>query len=360
MRRIRLKMILLSVMVLCISFSAYAIDFAYVNEGADITRMCGDKPMKIGISDGFGGNIWRQTAVEELKDEAGKCPNVTEILYTNGNGDPVKTNSDINSLVAQGVDILLVFPDFGEAQLPAMRNAMKMGVTVIPWQATLGGTPGKDYTANLRVATPEITKMWVDWLAKVLPEGGNGVLLGGTPAAKSSNNFLEGIKNAIKKYPKIKLLDESYIVCNWNPADAQKAVVGLIAKYPKIDWIASDYGVNTLAAVKAFQQAGLPVPAQATVATNNELCCRYLADKKAGKGWKFYTLDGTIGTVRFALRRGVAEFQNTPNNEPLWTVPFVYADSLKGIDPKCDPTAPPDADLSSFLPSEKLDAILKR
>lgn len=360
MKRIRLQVIVLLAMVLGVSFSAYSLDFAYVNKGADITTMCGEKPMKIGLSDGFGGNIWRQTVLAEVKDEASKCPNVTEVLYTNGNGDAVKTSSDINSLVAQGVDVLIVFPDFGDAQLPALRAATRTGVTVIPYLATMGGKPGKDYAANVPEALTVMAEMWMDWLAEALPEGGNGVFLGGVPAARSSNDFLQGVKNGIKKHPKLKLLDENYIVTNWNPADAQKAVTGLIAKYPKIDWVASDYGVTTLAAIKAFKQAGLPVPAMATNASNNELNCMYLNDKKADKGWPYYTLDGTTGVSRFALRRGVAEFQGTTNNEPLWVVPFEYGNSLNGTDPKCDPLAPPDADLSTSLPKEKLDKILKQ
>jgi ribose transport system substrate-binding protein len=171
---------------------------------------------------------------------------------------------------------------------------------------------------------------------------------------------LQGVKNGCKKHPKLKLLDQNYIVTNWNPADAQKAVSGLIAKYPKIDWICSDYGVTTAAAVKAFKQAGLPVPAQATNASNNELNLLYMNDKKAGNSWQYFTLDGTTGVVRFAFRRAVSIFQGTPNNEPLKVLPVVFADSLQGIDPKVDPLAPPDADLSTTLPRSILDKILKR
>ena len=103
----------------------------------------------------------------------------------------------------------------------------------------------------------------------------------------------------------------------------------------------------------------MPVPAVATIASDNEVNCRYLADKKAGKAFRYFSLDGTTSMIRVALRRAVSDFQGTPNNEPFATIPFTYADSERGLDPKCDPGAPLDADLSSSLPSEKLKAAFK-
>lgn len=329
-----------------------------MGEGADISTMCGSKPMTVGLADGFGGNTWRRIALYELEQELSRCPNVKQILYTNANGDQQKANADINSLVAQGVDVLLVYPDFGAAELPAMRKALKQGVTVIPYNAKLDGVPGKDYTANIWLDTFEIAKAWADWYGSTL-KSGNLVFMGGTPGAASSQNFLDGFKEGLKKYPDLKLLEENFIVTSWNPVDAQKATTGLIAKYPEIDGIATDYGVTAYAVVKAYEQAGLPVPALATVASNNELNCGYIDRKSEDKAFPYYTVDGTTTGIRFAVRRGVAAFQGTPNPESDSYMPFLYADSSTNTDPKCDREAPLDADLSSILPPEKLQEIFK-
>src|SRR3990170_3556785 len=78
----------------------------------DITTMCGTKPMKVGVFDGFGGNSWRKITLAEIEDEASKCPNITEVIYTDGQGDQQKTISNINGLVAQGVNVLIGFSFF--------------------------------------------------------------------------------------------------------------------------------------------------------------------------------------------------------------------------------------------------------
>jgi ribose transport system substrate-binding protein len=332
-----------------------------LGQGIDIASLCGTKPTIVGLTDGFGGDTWRKIAEAEFRDEASKCRNITKILYANANGDQQKSNSDINSMVAQGVNVLISFTDFGDAMLPALRKAQRAGVTVIPYFSKMPGTPGKDYAANVYQDQVRIGQIWADWLGDTLKKG-NIVLLGGTPGATSSQRFMDGFKAQLSKYPELKLLDDNYIVTNWNPADAQKAVAGLIAKYGagKIDAIASDYGVTTLAAIKAYEQAGLKVPAQVTLASNNDINCKYLQAKKANKAWPYYSLDGTTTIVRYALRRGMAEYQGTKNLEPAGVVPFLYVDSAKNVDPKCDPAAPPDADLSSGLPGDKLGALFRK
>src|SRR5882672_1677939 len=77
---------------------------AVMGKGADISTMCGSKPMVVALADGYGGDTWRRITFAEFQDEAKKCPNVTKVLYTDAGGDQQKSNSDINGLVAQGVN----------------------------------------------------------------------------------------------------------------------------------------------------------------------------------------------------------------------------------------------------------------
>ncbi|MGV2292251.1 substrate-binding domain-containing protein [Trinickia sp. YCB016] len=338
--------------------AAHAADDSVANHQGNIAPLCGTKPMVVGVSDGYGGNTWRKTGLEEVKDELSRCKNVTRVIYSNANGDPQKANSDINSMVAQGVNVLIMVPDFGAVQLPAMRAAMKAGVSVIPYSAQIPGVPGRDYVVNVVGDTKEVGVLWADWLGTTLKKG-NVVFMGGSPGATTSQNFMDGLKSGLKKYPDLKLLNEQYVVTNWNPVDAQKATAGLIAHYPKIDAIVTDFGETAFSAVKAFEQAHLPVPAIATIASDNELNCHYLAAKKAGTAFPYYSLDGTTTYVRFAVRQGVAAYEGTADKESPAVLPYPYADSAKGLDPQCDPAAPPDADLSSALPPQKLKAVFE-
>src|SRR2546422_239479 len=113
-----------------------------MDKSADITTMCGTKPMKIALIDGFGGDTWRKITHAEFLDEASKCANITDVKYSDAGGDQQKYNGDINSFVAQGVDIIVAFTDFGDAALPAYRKAFKEGVTIAPYFSHISGTAG--------------------------------------------------------------------------------------------------------------------------------------------------------------------------------------------------------------------------
>ncbi len=323
----------------------------------DPAEWCGDKPIKIGLSDGYGGNAWRQISFETIRQEALKCPAVDpEILYTNANGDPAKANSDINSLVAQGVDLLIVYSDFGEAQLPALRAAFEAGITVIPYNADPGGAPGVDYTAKIIMDAKSGGKDLGDWMGKTLGSG-NIVFLGGIPGAPTSATLMDGIKEALAAYPDVKLLVDEPVTTNWNKVDAQKAMAGLLAKYPQIDGVITDYGVTAVAAINAFEAAGKPVPAIGSLAGSNELGCVW-KDISKSTGFPIFSVDSTNDMAQWALRMGVAAANGKPVDPSLKFRMPVFIDSENGAAPPCVTDLPPDADLSSPLTEDQLKVLL--
>lgn len=332
-----------------------------VDQGADITPLCGTDPIRVALVDGWGGDTWRKITFAELQDEASKCANVTVNDHSDAAGDQQAYAAAINGYATQGYEVILAFTDFGDAAIPTYRAANGNGTTMVPYFGVLSGTPGVDYAVNPYQDSEAIGRQYADWLNIALEGKGNVLMSGGPAGAASSASFLKGFKDGLANYPDLKLLDDNFIAMNWNPADAQKAAAGLIAKYgDTIDAIASDYGVTSLATIKAFQQAGVRVPAIATIATSNELNCMYVEALEAGIAWPYLAVDGSTADVRFALRQALAAHNGIEFDEPLGVVPYVYADSLNGVVPKCSDTAPPDADLSSLLPEDKLNALFQQ
>lgn len=332
---------------------------AKIDIGADITKMCGTKPIRVGVADGYGGNTWRKIVLAEIKDEAAKCPNIKEVIYLDAAGDPQKYNGDINSLVAQNVDVILTVPDFGEASFPAYRSAVKAGAVIVPYLTALHGKAGQDFSANVPLDLAGYASLWAEWYGKNMKEG-KLLFFGGIPGASSSVAMLKAFQAGIKKYPGISLLEADFIPTNWNQTDAQKAASAMIAKYNKIDGIVTDYGPPAIGVVRAFKQAGLPVPYVATATSNAELFCMYTDDQSAGKGWKFFSIDGATILGRYALRRGVAMAEGTQDPDPMTVLFPVHADTFAGVAPPCDKTVPLDTDLASSLPLEALKKLLKQ
>jgi ribose transport system substrate-binding protein len=322
----------------------------------DITTLCGDEPMVVAYADGFGGNSWRKVNRAEFEDEASKCANITDVLYTDAQGDQQKAISDINGLVAQGVNVIVTSADAGAALLPAIKAATAAGVSVVTNLTDVGGTPGVDYAAFIDEDRAAAAAEWASWVGENIGEG-NVVFLGGIPGNPSSQAFFEGLQTALADYPDITLLNDAPIDTNWDPAETQRVMAGLFTQYPDIDALISDYGGGSVGAIRAYLNANKPLVPLATLASNNELGCLYEEHGGEGTDFQVMSLDTTTTYSRNALRAGVADFQGIENPEPTLVEVPVFFDSLGDNPPVCDESLPPDVDLSSSLSTEQLQAL---
>jgi ribose transport system substrate-binding protein len=310
---------------------------------------CGTKQITLGIHDGFGINAWSQESMAAVRSEAAKCPNVKQIVAIGG-GDLQKSISDVNSMVAQGANAIVLIPDFGQAQLASIKAATEAGVKVVPWAADPSGAPGTDFVTYVDWSSPAAGTMWANWMVKVLGGKGNVVFLGGPAGNPVTSGQLKSIAAVFKKHPAMKLLtgSSSWPVTNWDPATAQKQGAALLAKYPQIDGIISDYGTDALAAVRAFQAGNRKVPPIATLDANG-LSCLYVKLHKTDPKFQLATISSRNWLGRIAARKAIAAAQGLPNSEPSrFVLPF-SEDTAGGKPALCNPKAAPD-----FYPSNKL------
>jgi ribose transport system substrate-binding protein len=289
---------------------------------------CGTKPLTLGIGDGFGVNAWSQESYAAARSEAAKCSNVKQIV-TVGGGDLQKSISDVNSMVAQGAKAIVLIPDFGQAQLASIKQATSAGVKVVPWGADPSGSPGSDYVSYVDWDVPASGKLWAEWMVKALHGKGNVIYTGGPAGNPVGAEQLTGTK--------------SWPVTNWDPATAQKVTSALLAKYPKIDGIISNYGTDALASVRAFQAANRKLVPITTLDANG-LSCIY-----KDKNIPLSTISSRNWLGRVAARKAIAAAEGVQNTEPdKFDLPF-FEDSLGGKPLVCDKSAAPD-----FYPSNKI------
>jgi ribose transport system substrate-binding protein len=301
------------------------------------TSFCGTKKILLGIHDGFGVNAWSQESLAAVRSEAAMCPNVKTVVAIGG-GDLQKSISDVNSMVAQGVNALVLIPDFGQAQLASIQHATKAGVKVVPWGADPGGVPGKDYVAYVDWSAPASGTRWANWMVQALHGKGNVIYTGGPAGNPVGAEQLAAIVAVFKAHPGMKLLtgDTAWPVTNWDPATAQKVTAALLAKYPTIDGIISNYGTDALASARAFQAANRKLVPIATLDANG-LSCIY---EKAGVPLATISSRNWLG--RIAARKAIAAAEGHPDNEPsTYDLPF-FEDSLNGKPLQCNKSEAPD------------------
>lgn len=326
-----------------------------VEELRPITAYCGERPITVGIAFGFAGNTWYNVAKAEFEAAARECPNIEKVLYADGQNNAQKAISDIQSLVAQGVDALVVFPNVNsKAMLPAIRAATARGVKVVPTVADPGGTPGKDYVDFVGPNSVNDGRQMAEFAVRALRGRGNVVFLGGTPGNTQSAQEFEGAQEVFAANPGIRVLGDRVVDTNWDVAQYPRIVGGLLTKYGEIDAVLSDYGSGAAAGMRAFLSAGKPLPVF-TGSDGNEFSCMYERYKRTSPDMQIATMSSRPWMTRVALAKAVAAAEGVPNEEPsLLDIPLVE-DSIAGGEqaPRCDPSLPPDFFSSSRLTTDE-------
>lgn len=329
--------------------------------GGNAPSWCGSKKATLALTDGFGGNNWRRVTTAEAKAEVSRCPSITSFSYADGQGNTQKAISDVQGFVAKGVSALVVFPDAGQAMLPALRSAKKAGVVTVPYRVNPGGRPGTDYDAFIDTDFKQAGVLWGQWLAKTLNGKGNILNLGGPPANSQSQAEYEGMVSVFKNYPGIKFVGQTpYEVTNWDPAQTQKVVTAALAKNPQIDAITTDFGSALASSFSAFDQAGRKIPAVATE-DSNMLACQWDKRKAANPAFKLFTVSSQNAMSRLAIDYAIAKATGGKVPSSTMYPQSAFEDSVTGKPnaPKCDTTLSMDAFLSSSLTHDQQAAALK-
>jgi len=326
----------------------------------DISKFCGTKDITVALADGFGGNSWRKITRAIFEDEAAKCKNIKKVIYTDAQGDTQKAISDINSLVAQGVDVIVTFVDGGEALLPTIKKATAAGVKVVPFVGSPGGTPGKDYVDFVSEDIKTYGKNLADWTISKMGGKGNLVMLGGIAGNSYSQAVYDGVMESVKANPGIKLLNEDGpVATDWEPGKTQQVVAGLITKYGTINGIVADYGGGSVGGIRAFEAAGKPFPVW-SANDSNEFACLWYQYKDKQPTYQIATESSRNWVVKVALHKGLAAYNGLANDEPSTYNLQIIEDSTDASKmPKCEKDLPADAILSSGLTVDQLKKLFQ-
>ena len=320
-----------------------------------VPSWCGPKKVTIALADGTAGNAWREQTALSAQDEAAKCPSVTKFIHTDGQGSTQKAISDMQGLVAQGINAIVTYPDAGPALLPVLTQAFKAGVVTVPYWNDIGGKAGVNYTASFPINWEITGAQWGKWMAKELNGHGNWVYVGGTPDDIQNIERRQGMESVLKNYPGIKQIGPlPYVVTNWDPAQEQKQLTAVLAKYPTINAIAGDFGEALGSSLVDFQQAHRTIPALLSE-DNNSLGC---AQKKYH--FPLYTMSTGNWIVRGPIDYAIAKATGgtVPQLGTLQEVPFEDSTTGQPHEPMCDASLPASANLSSQLPAAQLKKLL--
>lgn len=194
---------------------------------------------------------WRAAETASLRAEAAERG--VELVVTNANNELSKQISDIQEMLAQGVDALIVAPVNSDGLDPALSAARDAGVAVITIDRKLSNTHCTDYVAFLGSDFEDQGRRAADALAAATDGTAQvAVLLG-----PSGNNVTDGRRDGFRdqvaqQYPGITIVAEQ--TANASRTEGQAVTEQLLQAHPGIDAIYAfndEEGLGAMAAVEA-------------------------------------------------------------------------------------------------------------
>ncbi len=219
------------------------------------------KDKTIGVSwSNFQEERWK---TDEAAMKAAIEANGDKYVSTDAQSSAAKQLSDVESLMAQGVDALIVLAQDTQAVIPAVQAAADEGVPVIAYDRLIEDSRAFYLTFD----NVEVGRMQARAVFAAAPKG-NYVMIKGSPTDPNAD-FLRGgqqeiLQGAIDKGD-IKIVGEAY-TDGWLPANAQRNMEQILtANDNKVDAVvASNDGTagGVVAALTAQGMDGIPVSGQ--------------------------------------------------------------------------------------------------
>ncbi len=177
-------------------------------------------------------------------------PGVAKVYTTDGEENPSKQISDIQSLLAKGVNVLVTNP-VTTAVSPAVLQACQRGVVVVVYDRFV--TFGTPFTASMYANEVQDGYNGGQAIVNALHGKGNVVIIPGIAGAGVTEDRVAGAKMAMAKAPGIKIFGLAY--SDWDAAKGRTIMEQFLTKYPKIDAVWSDSGVQAVGIIQALQAA---------------------------------------------------------------------------------------------------------
>jgi ABC-type sugar transport system substrate-binding protein len=213
----------------------------------------------------FGENVYRQMSKMEFILQALTYPQVGKIIYSSAHSDFTKAFADWKAAIAQGVDLIVTYPDFGDAMIPVMKQATDAGIPVATYAWGYVSDPGKNYLTVVGEDTCALGKTYA-YVMNSQVKSGNIAFLGGFPGNPLSEGWQKCEEPALNSNIHVVAKEPT----NWDPSKVQQVVAGILAKYPDVKGWSYEYGLGMgQGGYAAYKAAGKPFNGVMTFRTDD-------------------------------------------------------------------------------------------
>lgn len=173
----------------------------------ELPKLAQKNKYKVGFAQSESNSPWRIAQTESMRSQAQK--EGWQLVYTDAGSSAAKQVADMNSMIAQGVDLIFLSPREEKPLIPAVRAAKRAGIPVILLDRSVDAAlakPGVDYITFIGSNFIDEGKRAAEALTKAMNGKATIIQLEGTTGASSSNDRAKGFKDYIKDHPEMQII----------------------------------------------------------------------------------------------------------------------------------------------------------
>lgn len=207
----------------------------------------------IGYDSYFVGNTWSaQLEAEFLSAAERESDRIADVIVTQSDNDAQTQISNLQSMIARGVDAIIVTPISPEGIAPVLQQAKEADIVVV---LSASGAETDAYSSYVNVDDEAFGATGAQWLVDKLGGGGKILAINGIAGIPTSDLRYQGAKAVFDANPDIEIV--ATIDGSWDQATTKTAVESFLAANPDVDGVWSQGGSMTLGAIEAFEAAGV-------------------------------------------------------------------------------------------------------
>ncbi|WP_432349579.1 ABC transporter substrate-binding protein (plasmid) [Shinella yambaruensis] len=210
---------------------------------------------KVGFAQTESNNPWRIAQTNSMKAEAEKLG--YQLVYTDAAGSAAKQVADVNSMIAQGVDVIFLAPREEKPLIPAVMAAKKAGIPVILLDRSVDPSlakAGEDYLTFIGSNFVEEGKRIAEWLVKNANGKSKIIELEGTTGSSPANDRKKGFDEAIQAAGGFEIVASQ--TGDFARDKGRQVAEALLQAHPDADIIYAHNDEMAMGAIAALEAAG--------------------------------------------------------------------------------------------------------
>lgn len=173
----------------------------------DLPKLAQKPSYKVGFAQTESNNPWRIAQTESMRAEAAKLGH--QLVYTDAAGSAAKQVADVNSMIAQRVDLIFLAPREEKPLVPAVMAAKRAGIPVILLDRRVDeavAKPGRDYVTFIGSDFVEEGRRAGEALARAMNGQARIIQIEGTTGSSPANDRRRGFEEGIKAHSGMRIV----------------------------------------------------------------------------------------------------------------------------------------------------------